>query len=335
MNERRVVKKAPASTTRDASSGKEEMTVLDESEFTFQVDRIVARDFFPDLKSLKAQGEELGLGSEDDVVAITTADASRQDDKERLDGGRDMSLDQFLATHTSEDNASFGRLVEAESEQRRRAHERMVGGSSSSKLTSSSTRKGLETWKYTARNALMFTPTAHVTTGDGNSSSSRSGAARILAHNTRLPDDFGSGDDQSNWDIESVDGDATPMINGYKLVREPTGSSSRAYGQGRTRGFKIGETPEREKLAQQLSKPRMAQMDAIKSKPARSGSSSGRQTAQRVAMLSPAAQRLLGGSGGNGSDSTPKARQGNNDHELRKAYNSPYVRRDSPTQRRL
>ncbi|KAJ2517565.1 hypothetical protein GGI11_003119 [Coemansia sp. RSA 2049] len=333
MSERRVVKKEPASTTQGASSGKDEMTVLDESEFAFHVDRIVARDFFPDLKRLKAQGEGLGLGSEDDAVAITTTDASRQDDKERLDGGRDMSLDQFLATHTSEDNASFSKLVEAETEKRRRAHERMVGGSSSSKLTSSSTGKGLETWKYTARNALMFTPTAHVTTGDG--SSSRSGAARILAHNTRLPEDFGGGDDQSNWDIESVDGDATPMINGYKLVREPTGSSSRAYGQGRTRGFKIGETPEREKLAQQLSKPRMAQMDAIKSKPARSRSTSGRQAAQKVAMLSPAAQRLLSGSGGNGSDTTPKARQGNNDHALRKAYNSPYVRRDSPTQRRL
>ncbi|KAJ2664848.1 hypothetical protein IWW48_000462, partial [Coemansia sp. RSA 1200] len=164
MSERRVERKAPASTTQGASSGKEEMTILDESEFTFQVDRIVARDFFPDLKRLKAQGEELGLGSEDDAVA-TTADASSQNE-ERLDSGRDMSLDQFLSTHTSEDNASFGRLVETETEQRKRAYERMVGGNSSSKLTSSgecnnSTRKGLETWKYTARNALMFMPAAH------------------------------------------------------------------------------------------------------------------------------------------------------------------------------
>ncbi|KAJ1770796.1 hypothetical protein IW140_002480 [Coemansia sp. RSA 1813] len=310
------------------------MTVLSESDFTSRVDRIIERDFFPDLKRLQAQSKELDLTETDNIFSESNdQDNARQD--------KDVSLDQFLATHTSEDNASFGRLLESENARRKHVYERVVGNSNDRKLVASvgtkngsHTKGGLETWKYTARNALMFVPGTHETTDERRVIHS---GPRILAHNTRISEDMGVADDHSDWDAESaisINSSVTPVINGYKLIREPGSVRRGGTGVRKIRGFAIGETTPRERLALRLSTPPGIRRGTGKRESSRSGSSSG-IAAQRSLMLSPAAQRLLHGSNKRGKGATQSVAQRNDDEELQRAYNSPYVRRDSPVRRRL
>ncbi|KAJ2560004.1 hypothetical protein EV175_000005 [Coemansia sp. RSA 1933] len=307
------------------------MEILSESEFTSQVGQIIERDFFPDLQHLRAQSKELGLTEQDDAVG----DNSTQDGTAH--GTKGMTLGQYLSTHTSEDNASFGRLVETENTRRRHMYGRMVGDDSSGKLVAltgtaderDARKEGLETWKYTARNALMFEPPACGSRQRQEEGGGSSRGARILAHNTRLPDeDRNAVDEHSDWDAASVMSDtissATPVINGYKMIRD------HGAGGRKTRAFVIGETTPRERLALRLSTPKGAQKRASRS----GGDSAGGSTAQRAAMLSPAAQRLLRGAGGREEVPSPGAAQRNDDQELRRAYNSPYARRGPPTRRR-
>ncbi|KAJ1786542.1 hypothetical protein LPJ59_005910 [Coemansia sp. RSA 2399] len=179
----------------------------------------------------------------------------------------------------------------------------------------------------------MFVPAAHET-ADDRRQVGRNGA-RILSHNTRLPEETEVTDDPSDWDAESVlsiNSDATPTINGYKLIREPGTVKQGRNGVWRTRGFAIGETTPRERLARQLSTPTGNRKEAGKHEPSRSGKNSG-STAQKAAMLSPAALRLLRGTDEGDQAATPTQTR-RDDHSLRKAYNSPYARRNPPTRHR-
>lgn len=139
--------------------------------FLFQeVEKIIERDFFPDLENLKDRLEYLDAREQNDLVklrelyskyssgketpvlrnveespatfetpsesrggatprmantfgeGLETPDNKRkdqQDDKSSV-SGREMSLDEFLQNHTSEDNESFEQIME-KSEQRFRA----------------------------------------------------------------------------------------------------------------------------------------------------------------------------------------------------------------------
>ncbi|KAI9500329.1 nuclear protein Es2-domain-containing protein [Coemansia spiralis] len=315
--------------------------VLSEHEFTSRVDKIVERNFFPDLKRLQAESKALLHGIPGTQVLLSDGILDSNilfiDEGEKVDkeGDQQMSLDQFLATHTSEDNASFGRLMESENTQKRLVYNRIFGNNNDGykEQNASATKEiGLETWKYTPRNTLMFVPSGIDSSKVSSEFLTHRDEKRILPHNTRLPLDNDQQNDDS-WDLESTASissyAATPAINGYKLVKDPDVFGYSTNGKAKRRGFVMAEASPREKVAMQLTKKQGA---SARSTPAHN--KSGSSTAQRAEMLSPAAQRLLHVRRNTGQSSSSGRRSTSitdNDQVLRQAYNSPYVRRGSPS----
>lgn len=158
--------KAPPDPALLARLRKKKVKVLDEDEFVDQVEKIVERDFFPELEKLKAQNAYLEAKERNDFAAMShlqdkiggsttggkrilgptpgaspstfeTPEEARRDfdpkrpfrtnsnsgpttsssstlpsdqSSESVDGEEVVNLDKFLASHTSEDNASFDEL---------------------------------------------------------------------------------------------------------------------------------------------------------------------------------------------------------------------------------
>merc|ERR1719232_2543509 len=136
---------------------------MDEDEYVAKVEKIIERDFFPELDKLKAQSEYIDARDRNDLETMsrleekysgvrpdtgrrlaspatfdTPVDAPRESDprrpegtedtaeKDKEDGGKTedkeeekITLDRFMANHTSEDNESFIELQE-ESEKKHR-----------------------------------------------------------------------------------------------------------------------------------------------------------------------------------------------------------------------
>ncbi|KAJ3075196.1 DiGeorge syndrome critical region protein 14 [Podochytrium sp. JEL0797] len=94
--------------------------ILVEDEHLARVSRIIERDFFPDLQTLRNQTAFLGA-VEDGALgrAKMLGEALRGESKEAKD---DQGLDHYLFKHTSEDNDSFARLLDEENEARKRKY---------------------------------------------------------------------------------------------------------------------------------------------------------------------------------------------------------------------
>ncbi|KAJ2159681.1 hypothetical protein GGF46_002853 [Coemansia sp. RSA 552] len=245
--------------------------VLEEDDFRARVDAIVGRDFFPDLRLPQQEGHMISTGA-------PVADA----------GGPSVSLDEFLRTHTSEDNASFSTLLRRENQMRRDQQAQRCAPAAQNRIAMAG-----------GRNALMFAP-------DGVRPAAAADERRILHCNTRMP---AGGQDDSDDDTVSVAttaGYMTPEINGYRMV----GSRSQR------RGFEIKPQTPRElaglRLAQQGS-PRTLQKARRPTTPQR-----------RAETLSPAARKLLGTTSHQLGSPIRSRHDGDS---LRRAYNSPYARR--------
>ncbi|KAJ2810257.1 Peroxisome biosynthesis protein pex1, partial [Coemansia furcata] len=171
------------------------MAVLPEEKFTSGIDEIIQRDFFPQAKIAK-------LGEE------------RQRPRQSSE-----SLEAYLHTHTSEDNARFQQMMGSD---RRRRDERYNHVFGSGKGRSHS-RSGF----------LLDPPTAVASCVAGSS-------RRIVPSNTRLPtQSLGLGSEGGSEYDESVAG--TPVINGYYMLRDPV-------------GFKLAAPSPRELIALRLGK---------------------------------------------------------------------------------
>ena len=149
-----VTFKVPLTPVSKARERKRKVKVMDEDEYVENVEKIIERDFFPELEKLKAQSEYIDARDRNDQETMsrleekysgvrpdtgrrlaspatfdTPVDAPRESDprrpersgdKEKIeeDGKKDeeeknqVTLDQFMANHTSEDNESFIELQE-------------------------------------------------------------------------------------------------------------------------------------------------------------------------------------------------------------------------------
>ncbi|OWZ23757.1 hypothetical protein PHMEG_0001327 [Phytophthora megakarya] len=192
--------------------------VLEEEEYVDALDQIIERDFFPDLPKLKRQAEL--LRDEEDLpwtnttlrAATTQGNMSVRSDAsgsgwdqptpmaEQLTGSpvvepaedksqASMTLNRFVATHTSEDNESFNELQEkAVKDHERRYHwafddkkgdpklhlltngtwiskeQRLLADKACAPKGPKDDRPSApETWKYRARNPLLFPPELEAT----------------------------------------------------------------------------------------------------------------------------------------------------------------------------
>ncbi|KAJ3236488.1 DiGeorge syndrome critical region protein 14 [Chytriomyces hyalinus] len=110
---------------------------LEEDEYISAVSEIIERDFFPSLKRMRMQNALLDAVERGDMHAAKRigsdivgddSDSSTKSHKES------QSLDAFQTTHTSEDNLSFAKLIDAENKARREKLTWAFGSDSKGKL---------------------------------------------------------------------------------------------------------------------------------------------------------------------------------------------------------
>ncbi|XP_076884287.1 uncharacterized protein LOC143533352 [Bidens hawaiensis] len=196
-------------------------TVLDEDTYVAAIEKIIQRDFFPDIPKLQDRLDWLEATRTGDPMLIRDAQlkiierrsgkVTDTDGKIRTPGStffrnttpldRDwtpvmdkevfnsvketvedgsvgtetdsLSLDEFFRRYTSEDNASFSKLIEKVNKKKRERYEFLLEGENKDKLmiedakrdritdgygTSDQPLATLEGWKYTAKNLLMYHP---------------------------------------------------------------------------------------------------------------------------------------------------------------------------------
>lgn len=174
--------------------------ILEEEEYLTVLGKIVERDFYPELSRLKLRTMYIDALENNDLEALRTIQLElekgtpaigRKETPRSFDNSNDyvkdseekveselhpnLTLDQFLMKNTSEDNASFEKIMEATRKKHREKHawlyEKQLELEASQQaslalpnlsedgvLAIESKPNNVDTWRYVPRNALMYTP---------------------------------------------------------------------------------------------------------------------------------------------------------------------------------
>ncbi|KAJ1864448.1 hypothetical protein H4R99_003792 [Coemansia sp. RSA 1722] len=270
----------------DSDGSSTKPRVLAEDEFKDTLSQIIQRDFFPSLPQLQNDPHvyeaENRINNDRTVVSLPN-----------------MTLNGFLSTHTTEDNASFRVILDTENAQRKRKN-----------MTYQDTNN--QTSRSMRSSAQLLVP--EDSSKPLMSERSTNTGGRIVYENTRFSERSKLAYDQEEFDTDSESGDvSTPEINGYKMIKESPVTT-------RQRGFVIRPETPRERVAKEAGRT-----SETKKKPKTGGR-------VRKGTLSPAAQRLLMRKSGSGSPSLvfgsdAQSVDGGPHGMLRKNYNSPYFDR--------
>ncbi|XP_041971655.1 splicing factor ESS-2 homolog [Aricia agestis] len=201
--------------------------VLDEEEYVKGIAKIIQRDFFPDLEKLKAQNDFLEATENKDYAKLreiarkysgqrpptepynspATFDTPHHGEQNILseppqieikEPPKDITdrhtLDSFLAKHTSEDNASYDRVISLENKKRAaKLSSQFEAEVTSAALVDSALAvpsieeqadqtkrpEEIDTWRYRAKNYIMYVP-------DGAASQVPGPKPELQYENTRL-----------------------------------------------------------------------------------------------------------------------------------------------------
>ena len=172
---------------------KRKQVVLEEDAYAQALSDIIQRDFFPNLPRIRVQADFLEAQERNDTNRMrqitmnylrdqTTPGTSFSTETLHIENGvgnldsprktpasadvQRLSLDQFQSKYTSEDNASFNDILEKTIAKRREKFDWILSKEGGGKLllAAPEDKQRLEdsaqyqTWEYTARNALMYTP---------------------------------------------------------------------------------------------------------------------------------------------------------------------------------
>ncbi|QSL65802.1 hypothetical protein MERGE_000080 [Pneumocystis wakefieldiae] len=272
--------------------------VLEEDAYQASLSEIIKRDFFPDL---------LEEGSQDILSSLHNPN---------------LSLDQFQATYTSEDNASFAEILERQNERKRDAYrwlwdnrnkidsrrvkeeEKRQISSENSVIRFEERPAQPEAWPFNPMNTLMFTPETDYTKPRTLPSDAEKS---IVYHATRMPletQDYAASPSFSAIDKEPevagwtfVDEEPTPspeILRKSRKLGKTMESSSIGTPETPGRVFKMPDIPAREvlhhRITEQIKKKNRAKTPAAFLKEIPKFSSS---PDLRKVMLSPGGRLLL------------------------------------------
>ncbi|XP_052074632.1 splicing factor ESS-2 homolog isoform X2 [Mytilus californianus] len=276
--------------------------------------------------------------------------------KDSKSGTKKLSLDQYLAKNTSEDNASFTEILEETQQKHRDKHawlfeneksrteeekEHLALPSVEQQAAIEGNHDIINSWKYKTRNSLMYVPDGAEFSNEELVDMKKKKPRKIVHDNTRFQTNpwnrnksremmkqAASAKAMANCGKIGHDGkeilpSESPQINGYGFVGTPSPAPGVDESPLMTWGeiestpfrldpadaitatpgptFKIPDVPRRDEIALELAeKASKAHRDkkekAIKSVQARLSSPAARfgmSTTDRVASMSPAAQKLV------------------------------------------
>ncbi|KAH9634876.1 hypothetical protein HF086_004566 [Spodoptera exigua] len=222
--------------------------VLDEDVYVEGIAKIIQRDFFPDLEKLKAQNEFL--------EATENKDYARLRELTRKYSGQRPPTEpySYLASHTSEDNASYDRVISLENKKRAtKLATQLQAEVTSSALADAALAlpsieqqadqterpHELDTWRYKAKNYIMYVP-------DGAESQRPPPKPELVHQNTRLkaePFDHVKNKEAISAIARSQDASVTGKI-GVDGVSISTEKSGEAYSLVATPSPRPGEGPD-------------------------------------------------------------------------------------------
>ncbi|EGZ28477.1 hypothetical protein PHYSODRAFT_392116, partial [Phytophthora sojae] len=305
--------------------------VLEEEEYVDALGQIIERDFFPDLPKLKRQTELLreeegGVPWTDTTLRAantrgnasvrssasgtgwdqptpqsgeSAVDATQESDAAEADAKASMTLNHFVATHTSEDNESFAELQEkAVIDHQRRYHwafdddkkrgdpklhlltngtwiskeqRRIADEACAPKGPKDDRPSAPETWRFRARNPLLFPPELEATrdicqvrSGNQllleNGVKSRSGRPPRAGKKTVYANSRFSSQETEDYSLVPMTPviapgvDASPLMTWGDIEGTPRILGSRATPERilSTPSFEMRDTSSREKLAGRL-----------------------------------------------------------------------------------
>ena len=249
--------------------------VLPEEEYEEALDHIITRDYFPALPFMTGEHSALKKPKNEDSPSLDYSyeGGSFEDDDEtpqhRQQAGRqaredisqpseaelagsqrhDLSLNDFVKFHTSEDNKAFDDIQQKDEEKRKQKYAWMYEQEKFNRQLlelhgSDPNRSGVVAmWKYKAKNMLMHpAPAGEPGKDDPDDPTDLAStdplliegppdlgakvdpeSVRIVPENTRFPDDFFNAPKPKDLlaDQQSDHPGATPQVNGYKLMRSP------------------------------------------------------------------------------------------------------------------
>nr|CAG4646333.1 EOG090X07SU [Macrothrix elegans] len=201
--------------TSSAPAPRKKQKVLDEDDYVHKLEKIIQRDFFPDLTKLQIQAAYLEALETNDVVKLrqiyekyslgankiresqlghaspatfetptrdnpgdfsdtaSVCSATSNSSKKSKYPEDKLSLDEFLNTHTSEDNESFEEMMDEAKKKHRLKYGWLYDAEDKSKVNQETNlalpsieRQAIEdkrpaqvdTWNYTANNSIMYVP---------------------------------------------------------------------------------------------------------------------------------------------------------------------------------
>ncbi|PWA00656.1 hypothetical protein BB558_003292 [Smittium angustum] len=232
-----------------------ELRVLKEEQFIDKLDEIVEKSFFPTLTDLKQKNLQLSSLDEQNLIRLNTDSVEIPSFEKSGNVSTENSstlLNDFLDTFTSEDNARYPLpsiiyfyiyyiplihfyLINNESAARKRKYHWMYDREKASNETKlikneefhESTKSTIQTWRFKADNALMFSPESDNTGIKGNP---RADTKKVVYENTRFQKGHGLADEKKS------------------LFHQGFGSISESEGQSSKKGYSLVESPEHESI---------------------------------------------------------------------------------------
>jgi len=212
--------------------------VLEEEEYTEKLEAIIKRDFFPDLHEIDMEDQQVSVNG----ILAKNYKTNSWDDETPLIGQpqvmkeiqqakeTNMSLNQFLATHTSEDNANFNELQRIqtqkweeqyfwlkETEQKALEYkQKMIEGNPEL------IHGELKFWDYKAINTVYFHPKnlPQELRRKTNLEITQNAEPKVVYENTRFPDD-GFARPKPKRKKFDVDEKGNELVNGFGMVYTP------------------------------------------------------------------------------------------------------------------